>query len=44
MDVKLTLCMGGDQINNWYFEHIKNDTLSMSAQTAPIGYIVVRIK
>jgi hypothetical protein len=35
---------GGDIINNWYFERIKNDTLSMCAHSAPIGYSVVRIK
>jgi hypothetical protein len=35
---------GGDRINNWYFERIKNDTLFMCSHSAPVGYSVVRIK
>jgi hypothetical protein len=35
---------GGDRINNWYFERIKNDTLFLGARRAPIWLNVIRVK
>jgi hypothetical protein len=34
----------GDVICNWYFERIKNDTLVMGAQRAPVWLNVIRVK